>query len=519
LNTKENIKLPFFFRYKKYPPYNDEFQIENRKIYQLSLGQRQRISYLRAMGTYPRILLCDEPTASLDQENAIKIMELLKEESKKRLVIYVSHNEALVRQYSDEIIHLEDGKIKKHEYIHECLNIHETKYPFTFKKPILLLTLFSMKSHLSRMIQLLMVLTISLTCILFTNSLSYGFHDQINKYIDSIIPASSISFRLKTHSSLQLEDLNIFQSYVLHSHLYLNEYELIAFGKIEERYNSQNAIEIVDDSGYIKDNQIIGKLMTNDDEIVVSKKAAMHYLGSDKVEDILNQKVNLWYKYQNKVRGYTVSIVGVYDDHKDYDSIYHLSSSSFTHIQQIYENTPNSYYGILYVDDVETAMKQLSQFHNYEFKEVGKSTKENIQSFMNKVEIVLIIFCALAIISSLFLLCASIYLEVLDRKKDIAIMKCYGAKFYHIIYFIFSHSLFVYILSMIFSYFHLKVFIMFVNYYFKDEMLIDGNLLFMNYSLIIIVYIIGFILLVLSQIIPIIYALQLNTSECLKQCE
>ena len=87
---------------------SDEFL--NKKSKDLSGGEKQRVAILRALINDPSIILADEPTGALDYNNSLLIMDLLKEISKERLVIMVSHNQELVERYSDEIIFLKDGK-------------------------------------------------------------------------------------------------------------------------------------------------------------------------------------------------------------------------------------------------------------------------------------------------------------------------------------------------------------------------------------------------------------------------
>lgn len=78
---------------------------------QLSGGQMQRVAIARALVNDPEIILADEPTGALDSATSVQIMELLKEISKDKLIIMVTHNPELAKQYSTRIIKLLDGNI------------------------------------------------------------------------------------------------------------------------------------------------------------------------------------------------------------------------------------------------------------------------------------------------------------------------------------------------------------------------------------------------------------------------
>lgn len=83
----------------------------NKRPNQLSGGQCQRVAIARALVNDPEILLADEPTGALDTTTSVQIMELIKEISKERLVIMVTHNPELAEEYSSRIIKLRDGEI------------------------------------------------------------------------------------------------------------------------------------------------------------------------------------------------------------------------------------------------------------------------------------------------------------------------------------------------------------------------------------------------------------------------
>ena len=82
-----------------------------KKPNQLSGGQCQRVAIARALVNNPEILLADEPTGALDTVTSVQIMDLIKEISKERLVVMVTHNPELAEEYSTRIVRLLDGEV------------------------------------------------------------------------------------------------------------------------------------------------------------------------------------------------------------------------------------------------------------------------------------------------------------------------------------------------------------------------------------------------------------------------
>ena len=89
----------------------------DRLVKQLSGGQQQRVAFARALANNPKVILADEPTGNLDSKNTIELMNLIKETSKTRLVIMVTHEQSLADFYADRIVEIENGTI-----IRDCLN-------------------------------------------------------------------------------------------------------------------------------------------------------------------------------------------------------------------------------------------------------------------------------------------------------------------------------------------------------------------------------------------------------------
>ena len=84
---------------------------QNKKVSQMSGGQLQRVAIARAIVNDPSFVLADEPTGALDSESSKMVLDVLKDISHERLVIFVTHNEELANIYADRIVRMKDGQI------------------------------------------------------------------------------------------------------------------------------------------------------------------------------------------------------------------------------------------------------------------------------------------------------------------------------------------------------------------------------------------------------------------------
>ncbi|MBQ7977880.1 MAG: ATP-binding cassette domain-containing protein [Clostridia bacterium] len=89
----------------------DMLSFANRKPNQLSGGQKQRVAIARALIKNPEIIMADEPTGALDSNTGKQVMDTLKNLSKQKLIIIVSHDREFAEIYGDRIVELKDGKI------------------------------------------------------------------------------------------------------------------------------------------------------------------------------------------------------------------------------------------------------------------------------------------------------------------------------------------------------------------------------------------------------------------------
>lgn len=121
LTALENVALPMEFngvakseRTRRAKALLERFQLGHRlkhRANELSGGEMQRVAIARAIANEPRLVLADEPTGNLDSKTGALIYELLKEISRGRTVLVVTHAELLAAM-AERVLHLQDGRIR-----------------------------------------------------------------------------------------------------------------------------------------------------------------------------------------------------------------------------------------------------------------------------------------------------------------------------------------------------------------------------------------------------------------------
>ena len=166
----------------------------------------QRVAIARALINDPDILLADEPTGALDSETSVQIMELLKEISKDRLIIMVTHNPELAEEYANRIVRVRDGNIidDTNPCSDEEIKISTEKSEREAKKTsmsfgtALSLSLNNLKTKKGRTILTAFAGSIGIIGIALILSLSSGVKDYINKVQEDTLSSYPISIESQT---------------------------------------------------------------------------------------------------------------------------------------------------------------------------------------------------------------------------------------------------------------------------------------------------------------------------------
>lgn len=225
----------------------------NKKPNQLSGGQCQRVAIARALVNEPEILLADEPTGALDTETSVQIMDLIKEISKDKLVIMVTHNPDLAQKYSTRIINLLDGKLisdtnpfTEEEEIQEVSQnisiVQDEEVKEKAKMSFVTATKLSFRNLLSKLKRTIMVVvagSIGIIGVATVLSVSRGVNDYIDTMQDDMLSGNPIT----------IEETGIDMNALMNS------------------ASTSQQIEAVKNGDYVNVNSMIEYLVTHNDEL------------------------------------------------------------------------------------------------------------------------------------------------------------------------------------------------------------------------------------------------------------
>ena len=214
----DNLKLPCALKklkYKKddYDKVLNSVSLDNlgyRRVNELSGGQKTRVSIARALIKNPNVILADEPTGNLDSTNSIQIFEILKNISKDRLVIVVTHDTEYAYKYGDRVIEIEDGNITKDNIVNQInednKEIKIVKSRLSFVDAIKFSSL-NLRRKTIRLIVISIIISVTLT--LFGYSYLMSDIDIINTHVKTMINNNETEMTLvKKISGKNLSDIN-----------------------------------------------------------------------------------------------------------------------------------------------------------------------------------------------------------------------------------------------------------------------------------------------------------------------
>lgn len=202
INTPKNVKREKVIKALEKV---DLLKEANKMPNQLSGGQIQRVAIARAIVNDPAIVLADEPTGALDSKNAKIIMDILKEISKDRLVILVSHNLKLAHKYATRLVEMVDGTIIKDTNPH--LASCDTKLYYKKKTSMSFYSSFVLGIKNLLRTKLRTPLTIFAGCIgMIGIGLVLSISKGVNIYIEDVQRSALANYPIRISSSVKVRN-------------------------------------------------------------------------------------------------------------------------------------------------------------------------------------------------------------------------------------------------------------------------------------------------------------------------
>lgn len=412
-------------------------KIKNTKTNKISGGEKQRTAIARSILSDSIVYLADEPTGAIDTANSIKIMEILKELSKEKLVLIITHNEALANTYADEIFYLKDGTINKRKVTKEC-NVHKkiskNKRKLSFKD-IFKISIGYLKEQKIRNILTVLATTIGLTSLTLVLGINNGLNEEIKSLEKDalfsypiIIPKEKLTFNMNLNNTYHKSEIGITSDYNLIKNkiddnlleiikniddVYITYYRKTKEQKfLENSYiiPSENYFSIIKGKMPQAKNEIV-ILLNNENSISESLK---DYLSLDKMtyDEILNKTI--------KVENNILKIVGIVNSTNGYFSalsgiLYNnnLLSGEITDIH-------------IYPQNFKAKENLKRELKNYNLIDDASSALEITKTLIHTITITLTIFSIISLIVSIILIITITYINVLEKNKDIGIYKTLG---------------------------------------------------------------------------------------------
>lgn len=367
----ENVALSLQLQQKKVNPIEVESlleklglkELQHRKVNELSGGQKGRVAIARALIKNPKLILADEPTGNLDSETGHEVMNLLKEISKEKLVIIVSHDRDSAFSYGDRVIEIKDGQIIFDQKKKEWKQRENKNYQAIFSKlPLKESFRLGLGSLRHKKIKLCFTVLLTVCALLFlsiTDTLSsYNINlsharllkekkeqfVQIEKYQfyskDDFVNKETLRLKesdiKKINEKVRQKKSFIYGIMDKYGYHFENVYNVLhissEFDSINYTYGTF-ALEIVEGLEYLNDVPLYGRKPNRENEIVISNvianlmiKNGVMTKESEKVyfpknyDDILNQEKTFLFGDDGSVK-----VVGIINyDMERYENVIQL---------------------------------------------------------------------------------------------------------------------------------------------------------------------------------------------------
>lgn len=438
----ENILLPIELRRIRSPCNVDNilkmlgiYSLKNKKVISLSGGEKQRVAIARCIVQNTRVILADEPTGALDSENACCVMRILKNLSKQKLVIVVTHNIELANSFADDIIKINDGKIcsklkviNKNKYFKIKCN---RKIKLSFIK-LVKYAIKNLNNKLLRNILTILAFTIGLLSLGIVLSIKSGF----NKELDSLNKSSFFNYPLVISKNNYVDDFSnkvenkngvnvkkgLFVTNEIDDKLislvnnidkkYING--ITYYRDIDYEFKSISYVNPSNNYFYL----VSGRMPENKNEVLIMYDEEDSI--SEKLYNYLDVANNGLINNIFEVNDKELIITGIVKSNNDYFK----SLSGILYSNDLFDNEITDIY--IYANNLNSKNKIKELLKDYEIFDNAEEVVNLTKKMIDGISLVLILFSVISLIVSMIMIFVISYISVMERNKDIGIYKSIG---------------------------------------------------------------------------------------------
>ena len=438
----ENILLPIELRRIRSPCNVDNilkmlgiYSLKNKKVISLSGGEKQRVAIARCIVQNTRVILADEPTGALDSENAYSVMRILKNLSKQKLVIVVTHNIELANSFANDIIKINDGKIYSKLKVINKNKYSKIKCNRKIKLSFIKLVKYAFKNlnnKLLRNILTILAFTIGLLSLGIVLSIKTGF----KKELDSLNKSSFFNYPLVISKNNYVDDFsnkveNKNGVNVKKGSFVTNEIDdkLISLvNNIDKKYvNGITYYRDIDyefkSISYVNPSNnyfylVSGRMPENKNEVIILYDEEDSI--SDKLYNYLDVSNNGLINNVFKVNDKELIITGIVKSNNDYFK----SLSGILYSNDLFDNEITDIY--IYANNLNSKNKIKDLLKDYEIFDNAEEVVNLTKKMVDGISLVLILFSVISLIVSMIMIFVISYISVMERNKDIGIYKSIG---------------------------------------------------------------------------------------------
>ncbi|WP_407371577.1 ATP-binding cassette domain-containing protein [Carnobacterium sp.] len=420
----------------------------------ISGGQKQRVAIARALVNDPDIIIADEPTGALDSETTEQVLEMIKEIAENgKLVIMVTHSER-VAAYSSRVVTIDDGRVIN-DQVKDTLTVTDNKYKTS--KPnrnknlslfgAMKLALLNMKEKLSRNILIALGGSIGIMSVILMLSLGNGvnayltdtMNSQVNPLVSEVhMPDEETGNQtdvnemqdqnpmLGLSSAVSFEAENIEElSGIDHVEAVEEGFTNFSIGTNKATFDGNVAqfMSVTTVSSMITSADIIEGSLPKEGEVVITQNMA-DTLG----EDLVGQDIQIETIVNEEPLDLKMTVSGIYGSEGGLDTVYLTYDDLKSFVEEASgELNPNIVY--LVSDNADNTESIKAEVEDLNYK--GSTTEALADTFSQMLDIFTYVLAGVAGISlivSAIMILTVLYISVVERTKEIGVIKAIGGR-------------------------------------------------------------------------------------------